>query len=66
MSYISGFVYIFGGIANNKFTNTIYVFDPKSNEFSLIEDPTGDIPEPRAFHNSSVIGTRLVIYGGFN
>lgn len=38
MSFISGYVYIFGGIANNKFTNTMYVFDPSSNEFSIIED----------------------------
>lgn len=47
---ICDLVYIFGGLANNKFTNTLYCYDPKTNEFSVVEDQKGDIPEPRAFH----------------
>lgn len=50
LSVICDIIYIFGGLANGKFTNTMYTFDPKLNEFSVIEDPTGDIPDPRAFH----------------
>lgn len=50
MNIICDIVYIFGGMANNKFTNTLYTFDPKTNEFSVVEDQSGDIPPPRAFH----------------
>lgn len=50
ISNICELIYIFGGLANNKFTNTLYIYDPKSNEFSVVEDQKGDIPEPRAFH----------------
>lgn len=50
MNIICDIVYIFGGMANNKFTNTLYTFDPKTNEFSVVEEQQGDIPSPRAFH----------------
>lgn len=50
MNVISDLVYIFGGLANNRFTNTLYCFDPATNEFFVVEDQLGDIPEPRAFH----------------
>jgi len=50
MNIICDIIYIFGGMANNKFTNTLYTFDPKTNEFSVVEDQSGDIPPPRAFH----------------
>ena len=50
ISVICDTVYLFGGLANGKFTNTLYTYDPKTNEFSVIEDQSGDIPEPRAFH----------------
>jgi len=66
ISNICDLIYIFGGLANNKFTNTLYCYDPKSNEFSVVEDQKGDIPEPRAFHHASVFGTNMIVYGGFN
>lgn len=50
LNVVCDMVYVFGGIANNKFTNTLYMFDPRANEFSLVEDQGGEIPEPRAFH----------------
>ena len=50
MNIICDIVYIFGGMANGKFTNTLYTFDPKTNEFAVVEDQQGDIPTPRAFH----------------
>ena len=50
ISVICDIVYLFGGLANGKFTNTLYTYDPKTNEFSVIEDQSGDIPESRAFH----------------
>ena len=50
LSVICDIVYIFGGMASGKFVNTLYTYDPKTNEFSVIEDQSGDIPEPRAFH----------------
>jgi len=66
MNIISGIIYIFGGLANGKFTNTLYTFDPQSNEFSVVEEQGGDIPSPRAFHHTSVFGTKILMYGGFN
>lgn len=66
LSVICDIVYVFGGMANGKFTNTMYAYDPKTNEFSLIEDQGGDVPDPRAFHNATVFGTKILIYGGFN
>jgi len=66
MNVVSDLVYIFGGLANNKFTNTLYCFDPATNEFSVVDDQLGDIPEPRAFHHTSVFGTRIIVSGGFN
>ena len=50
LSVICEKVYIFGGLANNKFTNALYIFDPKTLEFSVVEEYKGDVPEPRAFH----------------
>jgi len=50
MNVVCDLIYIFGGIANNKFTNTLYTFDPRTNEFSLVDDQDGEIPQPRAFH----------------
>ncbi len=50
MNIICDKVYIFGGLAKEKFTNNIYVYCPQTKEFSIIEDQAGDIPEPRAFH----------------
>ena len=50
MNAVCDLIYIFGGIANNKFTNTLYTFDPRTNEFSLVDDQIGEVPEPRAFH----------------
>jgi len=66
MNVICDNVYIFGGMANVKFTNTMYVYNPRTAEFSIIEDQSGDIPEPRAFHHTMVFGTKLLVYGGFN
>ena len=50
MNLICDKVYIFGGLANGKFTNTMYVYVPRTADFAIIEDQGGDIPEPRAFH----------------
>jgi N-acetylneuraminic acid mutarotase len=66
MNVVCNMIYMFGGIANNKFTNTLYIFDPRTSEFSVVEDQEGDIPEPRAFHHTSVFGTKIMVYGGFN
>lgn len=66
MNIICDTIYIFGGMANGKFTNTLYTFDPRTNEFNVVEDQAGDIPSPRAFHHTSVFGTKILVYGGFN
>jgi len=50
MNVVCDIIYIFGGIANNQFTNVLFTFDPRTNEFSLVDDQDGEIPEPRAFH----------------
>lgn len=50
MSVICDTVYIFGGMASSKFVNTMYTYDYNTNEFSLVEDQGGDVPDPRAFH----------------
>ena len=50
MNVICDNVYLFGGLANGKFTNAIYSYNPRTNESSIVEDQGGDIPEPRAFH----------------
>ena len=50
MNVICDKVYIFGGVANAEFTNALYIYNPRTSEFSIIEDQAGDIPEPRAFH----------------
>jgi hypothetical protein len=50
MNVVCDLIYIFGGMANNKFTNTLYIYDPRTNEFSLVDEQNGDIPGPRAFH----------------
>lgn len=66
MDVICDTIYLFGGMANGKFTNTLYTFDPKTNEFAVVEDQSGDIPPPRAFHHTTVFGTKILLYGGFN
>jgi N-acetylneuraminic acid mutarotase len=66
MNVVCDMIYIFGGMANNVFTNILYTFDPRTNEFSLVDEPNGDIPSPRAFHHTSVFGTKIMVYGGFN
>ena len=50
MNVVCDMIYIFGGIANNQFTNVLFTFDPRTNEFSLVDDQDGEIPDPRAFH----------------
>jgi len=66
MNVVCDLIYIFGGIANNQFTNVLFTFDPRTNEFSLVDDQDGEIPTPRAFHHTSVYGTKIMVYGGFN
>jgi N-acetylneuraminic acid mutarotase len=66
MNVICDKVYIFGGLANGRFTNSLYTYDPKAGMFELVEYMSGDVPDPRAFHNAMVFGTKILIYGGFN
>lgn len=62
MDAVGDKVYIFGGLANGKFTNAMYVYDPRTTEFNVIEDQMGDIPDPRAFHQYNIILADFLIF----
>ena len=49
MDVVAENIYIFGGITNGQFTNSMFILDTNTMEISCA-DQVGNIPTPRAFH----------------
>jgi len=58
-------MYLFGGYSGEKFTNTLYCYDMKENQCSLI-DTYGQIPSVRSAHVGVVYKDKMYIFGGWN
>ena len=55
---------IFGGLYGlSKYLNELYLFDIVTSSWSL-QTCLGDIPSPRAWHTSTIIGKFMVVFGG--
>jgi len=57
-------MFIFGGWNGNDFFNDVYVLDLEIMAWSK-PNCTGPAPSPRKGHCSILIGTNLVVHGGF-
>ena len=55
---------VFGGWNGNDFFNDVYVLDLEIMAWSK-PSTTGPAPSPRKGHCSILIGTNLVVHGGF-
>ncbi|CAB3398872.1 unnamed protein product [Caenorhabditis bovis] len=61
----NGKMFIFGGYlgTRNRHFNELYCFDPKTNEWDIIE-AFGTYPSPRRRHCSVVVDNRVFLFGG--
>jgi N-acetylneuraminic acid mutarotase len=57
-------LYIFGGVCNDKYFNSVYVLDLSSMAWHVM-DVTGPAPTPRMGHTATLMDHNLVIHGGF-
>jgi hypothetical protein len=53
---------LFGGSNWTLFFSSIFIFNLEKAEWREIE-LTGEIPEPRIWHTSSIIGLKMYIFG---
>ena len=58
-------MFVFGGWNGEKFFNDVFILDLEIMAWSKPQT-TGPAPSPRKGHCSILIGTNLVIHGGFN
>jgi len=65
MSLVGTNIYVFGGRDNAQRTNSLFVFDTLSNSW-IVPITAGVKPAPRSFHTATVIGSKIVIFGGLS
>ena len=60
-------IFVFGGrmgtSIDEKLLNDLWMFDTDSKTWSEVE-ANGDVPSPRSFHSSVVIGESIYVFGG--
>lgn len=66
MDLIGDTIYIFGGFYHNNFLETVYGINIDTLEVLSLETRGKSTPDRRAYHQSTVIGAALFIYGGLN
>ena len=58
MDAVAENIYIFGGITNGQFTNSMFILDTNTMEISCA-DQVGNIPTPRAFHRYTYLNSYI-------
>jgi len=58
-------MYVFGGTNGLAYYNDLYILDLENNAWNKAET-TGPAPCPREGHAAILVGTNLVVHGGFN
>ena len=63
--YESSF-YLFGGVnQSEEVSNTLYIYSIEEKQWTKNEFPEGVVP-PRTGHSMSLVGNKIVIFGGFD
>ena len=63
--YNSSF-YVFGGVnQSEEVSNTLYIYSIEDEQWTKRENDENEVP-PRAGHSMSLVGNKIVIFGGFD
>ena len=57
-------IFVFGGVGDNAYYNDVWVLDIQLAQWTQIET-TGASPKARFSHTACLIGTAVLIYGGY-
>ena len=57
-------MYVFGGTNGQSYYNDLYILDLENNAWTKAET-SGPAPSPREGHSAILVGSNLVIHGGF-
>jgi DNA-binding CsgD family transcriptional regulator/N-acetylneuraminic acid mutarotase len=62
LAAFEGKLYVFGGWDGQKFTASVYEYDPNEDKWSV----RSPMPTPRAFAGAAIAGGKIYVLGGYN